>query len=185
MTTQPTSMKRPDDSIGLEDDFEAAEAFSEDEADDSDEADGAFETVRNTRSDTELYAGDTGELPHLTRQVLVHLLKGPYFERKKSERLWEELKEKEAVIRSRLDDLFLELVIDHSLGVAFCQKANVGDLEAPSLLHTVRLRFLDSAVLLELRERLMRARADGERAVVTVADVGEMLRLFEDRKSVV
>lgn len=127
----------------------------------------------------ELYAGDTGTLPALTRQVLVHLLKGPYFERSRSERLWQELKVREEVIRSRLSDLYLDLLVDDELGVAFCRKPDLGDHEAPSLLNTVRLRFLDSAVLLELRDRLMRARANGERAVVTRADVAEMLRLFD------
>ena len=127
----------------------------------------------------ELYAGDTGTLPALTRQVLVHLLKGPYFERSRSERLWQELKVREEIIRSRLSDLYLDLLVDDELGVAFCRKPDLGDHEAPSLLNTVRLRFLDSAVLLELRDRLMRARANGERAVVTRADVAEMLRLFD------
>lgn len=130
-------------------------------------------------ADRELYAGDTGTLPALTRQVLVHLLKGPYFERSRSERLWQELKVREEVIRSRLSDLYLDLLVDDELGVAFCRKPDLGDHEAPSLLNTVRLRFLDSAVLLELRDRLMRARANGERAVVTRADVAEMLRLFD------
>ena len=130
-------------------------------------------------ADRELYAGDTGTLPALTRQVLVHLLKGPYFERSRSERLWQELKVREKLIRSRLSDLYLDLLVDDELGVAFCRKPDLGDHDAPSLLNTVRLRFLDSAVLLELRDQLMRARANGERAVVTSADVAEMLRLFD------
>lgn len=127
----------------------------------------------------ELYPGDTGTLSLMTRQVLVHLLKGPYFERRKSERLWDEMKRSEGLIRSRLSDLFIELVVDDALGVAFCRKPDMGELDAPSLLNTVRLRFLDSVILLELRERLMRARADGERAVVTEGDIAEVLRIFD------
>lgn len=139
---------------------------------------GAFEGDADA-AERELYAGDTGTLPALTRQVLVHLLKGPFFERSRSERLWQELKVREDIIRSRLSDLYLDLLVDDELGVAFCRKPDLGDHDAPSLLNTVRLRFLDSAVLLELRDQLMRARANGERAVVTRADVAEMLRLFD------
>lgn len=139
---------------------------------------GAFEGDTDA-AERELYAGDTGTLPALTRQVLVHLLKGPFFERSRSERLWQELKVREEIIRSRLSDLYLDLLVDDELGVAFCRKPDLGDHDAPSLLNTVRLRFLDSAVLLELRDQLMRARANGERAVVTRADVAELLRLFD------
>lgn len=126
-----------------------------------------------------LYPGDTGTLPAETRQVLVNLLRGPYFERSRSVRLWEVLKVNEKLVRERLSDLYLDLLIDDEFGVAFCRRPDLGDLEAPSLLNTVRLRFLDSAMLLELRDRLMRARAGGERAVVTKVELAEMLRLFD------
>lgn len=132
-----------------------------------------------TAKDTALYSSDTGLLPPMTRQVLVHLLKGPYFDRRTSTKLWDELKTNEATIRSRLSDLYLDLLIDDEIGVAFCRKPDLGDHDAPTLLSTARLKFLDSAVLLELRERLMRSRADGERAFVTVADLADMLRLYD------
>lgn len=139
--------------------------------------DNAFE--EDAVSDTALYPADTGLLPPMTRQVLVHLLKGPYFDRRTSTKLWDELKTNEATIRSRLSDLYLDLLIDDEIGVAFCRKPDLGDHDAPTLLTTARLKFLDSAVLLELRERLMRARADGERAFVTLADLADMLRLYD------
>lgn len=137
----------------------------------------AFE---NDASDKALYPADTGTLQPLTRQVLVHLLKGPYFDRQTSTKLWDELKANEELIRSRLSDLYLDLLIDDEIGVAFCRRPDLGDHEAPTLLTTSRLKFLDSAVMLELRERLMRTRANGEdRAFVMMADLADMLRLYD------
>ena len=141
-----------------------------------DEAPGAS---LKTTAPARLYPGDTGTLPAETRQLLVNLLRGPYFERSRSVRLWEVLKANEKLVRERLCDLYLDLLIDDEFGVAFCRRPDLGDHEAPSLLNTVRLRFLDSAMLLELRDRLMRARAGGERAVVTKVELAEMLRLFD------
>lgn len=153
-------------------DFEASEDSAALPADTD-----AFENEVTT--DTALYPSDTGLLQPMTRQVLVHLLKGPYFDRRTSTKLWDELKNNEETIRSRLSDLYLDLLIDDEIGVAFCRKPDLGEHEAPTLLTTARLKFLDSAVLLELRERLMRARADGERAFVTLADLADMLRLYD------
>ncbi|MDO5532461.1 DUF4194 domain-containing protein [Sutterella sp.] len=129
----------------------------------------------------ELYAGDTGTLPAATRQVLVHLLKGPYFERSRSAKLWDELRRSETVIRSRLSDLYLDLFIDDGLGIAFCRRPDLGDHTAPSLLNTVRLRFLDSAMLLELRSKLMQAKSRGERAVITKTEFRDLLRVYDTR----
>lgn len=126
-----------------------------------------------------LYPGDRGELPFDLRRLLIYLLRGPYFERSQDKRLWTLLLGNADIIRARLSDLLLELVIDEAAGIAFCRKPALGDLQAPSLLPAVRLRFLDSALLLELRERLLRASETGERAVVTLFELRDLLQIYD------
>ena len=128
---------------------------------------------------TQLFEGDTGTFPFKTRQVLVHLLRGPYLRRDRSRHLWTELVASEAVLRSRLNDLFLDLAIDDETGIAFCRRPDTYESKAPSLLHTVRLKFLDSVLLLMLRSRLMRTAETGDRTVVAHAEIVEYLRDYD------
>ena len=58
------------------------------------------------------FAGDNGQLPLETRRVLVQLLLGPSIDATRQRHLWPVLLRDEAVLRSRLHDLFLELVVD-------------------------------------------------------------------------
>ena len=126
-----------------------------------------------------LYFGDLGELAVDTRRVLVQLLSGPSLEGRRHSRLWPVLIRDEAVIRSRLADLFLELVIDTDQRVAFTRQADVGDLEAPILLRRSPLTFIDSVVLLYLRQRLTKADVRGERAVVDGFEIVEHVTPYE------
>ena len=85
----------------------------------------------------------------------------------------------EDVIRRRLADLFLELVVDRDLQVAFTRQADTGDLEAPRLLRRAHLTFIDSLLLLFLREQLTRAETHGGRAVVSRDEIIENLNMYE------
>ena len=113
-----------------------------------------------------LFAGDTGTLPLETRRTLVQLLSGPYLDGRHHPKLWPVLVRDEAVLRARLSELFLDLVLDAEQQVAFTRQADVGELDAPVLLRRSPLTFLDSVVLLFLRHRLTQADAHNERAVV-------------------
>ncbi len=126
-----------------------------------------------------LYCGDSGELPLDARRVLVQLLAGPSLDGRRHSRLWPILIRDEAAIRSRLSELFLQLVIDRDLQVAFTRQADTGDLEVPSLLRRANLTFLDSILLLHLRERLTQAEAHGDRAVVSTDEIVEFLGVYE------
>ena len=99
----------------------------------------------------ELYCGDRGHLTLETRRALVQLLSGPSLDAKRHARLWPILVRDEAILRSRLSDLFLDLVIDLEQRVAFTRQADVRDLETPTLLRRAPLTFVDSLVLLLLR----------------------------------
>lgn len=126
-----------------------------------------------------LFAGDTGELPLDSRRVLAQLLAGPSVDGRRHSKLWPALVRDENLIRKRLCELFLELVIDRDFQVAFTRRADVGDLDAPVLLRVAHLTFLDSVLLLFLRQRLTESDAQGQRAVVSVEDMAEHLSVYE------
>jgi hypothetical protein len=126
-----------------------------------------------------LYQGDCGQLQIETRRALVQLLLGPALDARRHPRLWPVLIRDEAVLRSRLADLFLELVIDVDQKVAFTRQADVGELEAPILLRRAPLTFVDSVILLLLRQRLTQAEVRGERAVVETIEIMEQLAPYE------
>jgi len=130
-------------------------------------------------SPVKLFADDSGELPQETRRVLVQLLAGPSLDGRRHPKLWPVLVRDEALIRRRLSELFLDLVMDIDLQVAFTRQADVGDLETPVLLRRAQLTFLDSIMLLHLRQRLTQADAQGERAVVSVDEIIEHMSVYE------
>lgn len=125
------------------------------------------------------FRGDTGELPIDTRRVLVQLLLGPSVDARRQSRLWPVLLRDESIIRSRLHDLFLEVVIDHEQRVAFTRQVISEDIDVPILLRKASLTFLETALLLFLRQRLTQADAQGERAVVSLGDMQQHLSVFE------
>ncbi len=127
----------------------------------------------------ELFAGDTGELTLETRRALAQLLAGPSLDGRRHSKLWPALIRDERLIRGRLNELFLDLVIDRDLQVAFTRRAEVGDLEAPVLLRVSNLTFLDSVLLLFLRQRLTDADVRGERAVLSEEEMLEHLSVYE------
>lgn len=126
-----------------------------------------------------LYMGDSGELSLDARRVLVQLLAGPSLDGRRHSKLWPILIRDEGFIRSRLSELFLELVIDRDLQVAFTRQADTGDLDVPLLLRRAQLTFLDSILLLNLRQRLTQAEAHGDRAVVSTDEIVEFLYVYE------
>ncbi|MDR0442038.1 MAG: DUF4194 domain-containing protein [Treponema sp.] len=126
-----------------------------------------------------LFTGDTGELALDTRRALVQLLSGPVLDGKRHTKLWPVLIINEDIIRRRLADLFLELVIDPDMQVAFTRQANTGDLEVPHLLRRARLTFIDSVLLIFLRQQLSQAETRSDHAVVSKDEIEEHLKLYE------
>jgi hypothetical protein len=127
-----------------------------------------------------LFAGDVGQLPYDTRRVLVRLLLGPTLDALRHSKLWPVLLRDESVIRTRLHELFLDLVVDRAQQVAYIRQVESGsDLEVPVLLRRLPLTFIDSALLLFLRQRLSLADAHGERAVVSAQEMIEHLANYE------
>ena len=125
------------------------------------------------------FRGDTGTIPVDTRRVLVQLLLGPSVDARRQSKLWPVLLRDEALIRSRLHELFLEVVIDREQRVAFTRQVASDELDVPILLRKASLTFLETALLLFLRQRLTQADAQGDRAVVSLIEMQEYLGVFE------
>ena len=65
-----------------------------------------------------LWEGDLGTLGEQSRRALLELLQGPYLSGRRRPQLWQALIADEAAIRSRLHDLFLDVVIDQPNGLS-------------------------------------------------------------------
>jgi hypothetical protein len=111
--------------------------------------------------------------------VLLELLKGPYVSGAQNPGLWAALVADQATIRSRLHDLFLDLVLDEYDEFAFTRKVETHDLQVPSALRAERLTFLDTAMLLVLRQFLLTAPGE-ERVIVGQDEVYEQLSVYRD-----
>lgn len=129
--------------------------------------------------DSAVFPGDSGSIPHETRRVLVQLLLGPAVDGRRQANLWGALLRDETILRERLHELFLELVIDHDQKVAFTRQVVADDIDIPILLRRAHLNFLESALILLLRQRLTQAEAQGDRAVVSLVELLEHLSVYE------
>lgn len=127
----------------------------------------------------ELFLGDTGTLPFDARRALCQLLAGPSVDAQRHGALWPALLRHEAGVRRVLSELFLELVVDREDGVAFARQADTAELESPTLLRSAPLTFIESVLLLYLRQQLAEADTRGERAVVEEAQLVEALSVYE------
>lgn len=125
------------------------------------------------------FAGDTGTVRLDTRRVIVQLLLGPALDARRHSRLWPVLIRDEAIVRSRLHDLFLDLVIDRDQEIGFTRQVASPEHELPVLLRRTPLTLLDSALLLFLRQRLTESDAQAERAVVSTQEMAEHLSMFQ------
>ena len=126
-----------------------------------------------------LFVGDTGSLPFVARRALCQLLAGPSIDAQRHGALWPALLRHEAAIRRVLCELFMELVVDREGGVAFTRQADTAELESPTLLRSAPLTFIESALLLLLRQRLAEADTRGERAVVEEPQLVEAMSVYE------
>lgn len=113
-------------------------------------------TPRDTFVDgAALFPGDTGVLSMKVRQALVKLLKGPYVDGGRDEKLWTTLLDNQLILRSRLSELFLTLQLDHERKIAVLRPVDpeaVGGGTRSSILRQQRaLSRVETIVLLRLR----------------------------------
>ena len=127
-----------------------------------------------------LWEGDEGGLEYAQRQALVALLKQRFISARSHPRDWRVLVAHERVLRSRLNDLFLELHVDPLREVAWKRQA-IGEAgqRFPTLLYDAAWTREETIVLVHLRDRLRTGSADGEeRVFVDVADLVEYAASF-------
>ena len=136
-------------------------------------------TPQGSEQPSGLFLNDSGALPLDTRRVLVQLLSGPSLEARRHAKMWPVLLRDEAILRSRLADLFLELIIDRDTQVAFTSQVDAGELDVPILLRRAQLTFIDSVLMLFLRQRLTQAQSHGDRAVIARDEIIENLLPYE------
>lgn len=141
------------------------------------EAGADFGPNTDAAPDTALWTGDTGVMGEQSRRALLELIKGPYLSGVKAPALWSALLADEASIRSRLHELFLELVVDRVGEFAFVRNVSTTELTVPSTVRSAALTFLDTAMLLVLRQMLLAGEAEG-RVIVGQEDVFEQLQVY-------
>jgi len=151
--------------------------------DDRDRQDALDLAARAAGGRAELFAGDTGTLPFDARRALCQLLAGPSIDAQRHGALWPALLRHEEDVRRVLCELFLTLVIDREGSVAFTRQADTAELESPTLLRSAPLTFLESVLLLFLRQRLAEADTRGERAVVEDAQLIEAVSIYQRQLS--
>ncbi|KRF11312.1 hypothetical protein ASG90_16240 [Nocardioides sp. Soil797] len=140
--------------------------------DHSAEPTGLEEEVEDTS--VSLFEGDEGGLELAQRQALVALLKQRFISARTHPRDWQVLIDHERALRSRLNDLFLDLQVDRAREVAWKRQAvSETGSRFPTLLYDAPWSREETIVLVHLRDRLRAGVAGGE------------LRVFVDREDVV
>lgn len=119
---------------------------------------------------------DPSELDAPTRRLLLKLLNGPYVRAEEHSNLWTALEVNETVVRSRLADLYLQLVLDRDSGVAFVRNLAVED--APKVVRRHPLTLLDTVLVLYLRRLLLANQGSAARVFVGRDEIEDHLRGF-------
>ncbi|TYL55305.1 DUF4194 domain-containing protein [Nocardioides sp. BGMRC 2183] len=134
-------------------------------------------TEQDTRAKPTLWTGDLGTLQEQSRRALLEIVKGPYLSGARRPQLWAALLADEDSIRAQLHNLFLDLVLDPVDEFAFVRKVRTTELDVPSPLRTESLTFLDTAMLLVLRQ-LMLAAPGEQRVIVGQSEIYERLDVY-------
>ena len=119
---------------------------------------------------------DHGELSPATRRVLLQLIRGPYLQASAKEGLWSALVRDEGIVRQRLADLYLDLVLNHDTGIAFVRNLAVAD--APRVVRNQPLTLLDTVLVIFLRRRLLAENSTPLRVFVGRDEIEDQLRSY-------
>jgi len=121
-----------------------------------------------------LFEGDEGGLEYAQRHALVTLLKQRFISARTHPRDWQVLVDHERLLRSRLNELFLDLQVDRLREVAWKRQAisETGG-RFPTMLYDAAWSREETLVLVHLRDRLRAGLAGGD------------TRVFIDREDIV
>lgn len=130
-----------------------------------------------------LFPGDTGVLPMKVRQALVKLLKGPYVDGGRDEKLWTVLLDNQVILRSRLSELFLALQLDHERKIAVLRPVDpdaIGGSARSSILRQQRaLSRVETIVLLRLRLLLDRHVTAQTDPTITREEIADLVAHYQ------
>ena len=133
--------------------------------------DDLFEPASNAEDETEqtslaMFEGDTSTLFREQRHCLHALMKHRYISAQRHPDVWAVLMADEAVIKSRLNDLFLDLHVDRDHQIAFkCATASENGEALPSLLRNVSHTKEETIAMVFLRQRFFAQRQEGDDVV--------------------
>ncbi|MBF4462590.1 MULTISPECIES: DUF4194 domain-containing protein [unclassified Rathayibacter] len=120
----------------------------------------------------DLFPGDRGVLDLDVRRVLVHVLQRRFLLAERHREHWAVLLDHRQLIESRLNELFVRLIVDHDRGVAYKEQVRSDELDMPVLLRDLPYSRAETLVLVHLRAVHQRESAAGEpSARVDVEDV--------------
>lgn len=127
------------------------------------QADVPEEEMTEDAPGADMFEGDSGTLYPEQRRCLVALLKHRYISAERHPEQWEVLLKDEELIKSRLNDMFLELQVERDQQIAFKRQAvsYTGD-PLPSLLRERAHTKEETIVMLALRQRFFAQRQEGE-----------------------
>lgn len=108
-----------------------------------------------------LFPGDRGILDADIRRVLVRVLQRRFLLAENSPAEWKLLIEHQQMIESRLNDLFVRLVVDHQRGVAYKEQVRSDEVDVPILLKDEAYSRAETLVLVYLRAVFQRETTAG------------------------
>ncbi len=147
--------------------LESGDEFGEDGSDAFVDGPGVVEDADVEGRSLSLFEGDEGSLTYEQRCALVFLIKHRYISAEQHPAEWRTLIEAQVQLRSRLNDVFLDLHIDLHAQIAFKRQAVPdGDGRFPTLLHDIAHTREETILLVFLRQRFRSERADGADAVL-------------------
>lgn len=127
-----------------------------------------------------LFPDDEGTLPAEVRATLVRVLTNRFVDGVRNPMLWTRTLRHEHVLRSRLHDLYLDLVIDRRRQIAFTQQLELDD-DIPVLLRKDRpLTLAATVLLLHLRQEYDRGAVEGRDVVVEHRELLDHLESWKD-----
>jgi len=113
-----------------------------------------------------LFEGDLGQLAAEVRRALVIILKRRYVSAERDPDVWRILVENRTAVETRLNDMFLQLVVDRDYDVAYKRQAVPdGGGTFPTLLHNAAYSREQTILMVHLRGVFRSGLSDGAEAV--------------------
>ncbi|MCL2757059.1 MAG: DUF4194 domain-containing protein, partial [Coriobacteriia bacterium] len=114
-----------------------------------------FDADDTSITEGQFWPDDAGSLIFDARRALLQLVRGPFITAERNSELWQALMNNHNLIKARLADLFLELVVDMDTRIAFVRNAVSEDVRLPKAVKNLPLTLVDTVMVLTLRKELL------------------------------